>query len=112
MLIYKILKPEEWAQLERDGQTQGAPIDLADGFIHFSTADQAQATADLHFSGAHGLVLAAVDTDTLGDALKWEPSRGGDFFPHLFALLKRGDVVWCEPMPLVDGRHKMPDTMV
>ncbi len=112
MLIYKILRADEWAQLETDGQTQGAPIDVADGFVHFSTAAQAQATADLHFAGVEGLVLAAVDTYALGDALRWEPSRGGDLFPHLFALLKRSDVVWCKPMPLVGGKHKMPDAMV
>ncbi len=112
MLIYKILRPEEWAYLQRNGQSTGAPIDVADGFVHFSTATQAQATADLHFAGQDGLVLAAFDADALGDDLKWEPSRGGDLFPHLFAPLRHSDVVWCQPMPLVDGRHQMPDEMV
>ncbi|MEO0358609.1 MAG: DUF952 domain-containing protein [Pseudomonadota bacterium] len=111
MLIYKIFRAQEWDALATQGETLGAPIDLADGFIHFSTADQAQTTADLHFSGVQGLVVAAVDTAPLGDTLKWEMSRGGAEFPHLFAALKRDQVVWVKDLPLVDGRHQFPAEM-
>lgn len=109
MLIFKIFRPEEWAQLQDQSQTHGAPIDLADGFVHFSTADQAVETAAKHFAGAEGLVLLALDADTLGPALKWEVSRGGAHFPHLYAPLRLSDVLWCKPLPLVDGRHRFPD---
>lgn len=112
MLIYKIFRADEWRDLQAKGETLGAPIDLADGFVHFSTATQAQTTADLHFTGVEGLVVSAIETDRLGDALKWEVSRGGDKFPHLFAPLKLTDVVWTKPLPLVDGVHKFPDDMV
>ncbi|MGB0800098.1 MAG: DUF952 domain-containing protein [Planktomarina sp.] len=108
MLIYKIFRADEWDHLKTNGDTAGAPIDLADGYIHFSTGGQAQETADKHFAGAVDLVLAAVDTAQLGDALKWEVSRGGAEFPHLYARLRLADVSWCDPLPLVDGRHKFP----
>lgn len=109
MLIYKIFTAGEWAALERDGETRGAPVDLADGYIHFSAADQAAETAAKHFSGRGDLVLAAVDADRLGPALRWEPSRGGALFPHLYAPLRRGAVVRAAPLPLgPDGRHVFP----
>lgn len=109
MLIYKIFRPDEWAELRDIGQTAGAPIDLADGFVHFSTAEQASETAAKHFAGEDGLVLLAVETEALGDALKWEVSRGGDLFPHLYAPLRLSDIAWHKPLPLVDGRHAFPD---
>ena len=105
MLIYKILRADEWAQLQAAGATQGAPIDLADGFIHFSTAATVEKTVALYFAGIEGLVLVAVEGDGL-DALKWEPSRGGDLFPHLFRDLTMADVVWSRPLPIVDGVHE------
>ena len=109
MLIFKILAAEEWAALEADGATDGAPVDLADGFIHFSTAEQAAETAAKHFAGRDGLVLAAVEADALGDALRWEPSRGGALFPHLYRALRRDEVVWARPLPLgADGAHVFP----
>ncbi|MGB0412656.1 MAG: DUF952 domain-containing protein [Pikeienuella sp.] len=109
MLIYKIFARDEWAALDADGQTAGAPIDLADGYIHFSTAAQARETAAKHFAGRDGLVLAAVEAEKLGDALRWEPSRGGALFPHLYALLHRADVEWSRPLPLgADGVHVFP----
>ncbi|MEJ6395454.1 DUF952 domain-containing protein [Gymnodinialimonas sp. 2305UL16-5] len=111
MRIYKILRPEEWATLERDGETAGAPIDLADGFVHFSTAEQAAETAAKHFAGVEGLVLAALEADDLGDDLKWEPSRGGALFPHLYGPLRLADVIWHAPLPVVDGAHLFPDNM-
>ena len=111
MLIYKILRLDEWNALQAQGETHGAPIDVADGFIHFSTAEQARETADKHFAGAEGLMLAALDADRMGDALKWEPSRGGALFPHLYGPLRLSDVVWCDALPLRDGRHVFPERM-
>ena len=110
MLIYKILTADQWATLDDAGETAGAPVDLADGYIHFSTAEQAAETAAKHFAGQGGLMLAAVKADALGDALKWEPSRGGALFPHLYAALKRAHVVWAKPLPIGDdGAHVFPE---
>jgi len=108
MLIYKIFRADEWAQLQAAGVTAGAPIDLADGFIHFSSAATVARTAELYFAGVDGLVLVAVEADGL-DALKWEPSRGGDMFPHLFRDLTLSDVVWSRPLPMMDGVHQFGD---
>jgi uncharacterized protein (DUF952 family) len=112
MLIYKILRASEWDTLQSDFVTFGAPIDVADGFIHFSTADQARETAAKHFAGQTDLILAAVDTLYLGDNLKWEVSRGGAEFPHLYRALALTDVVWTAPLPLGKAGHVFPDTMV
>ncbi|ETX30192.1 hypothetical protein RISW2_18570 [Roseivivax isoporae LMG 25204] len=107
--MYKIFRAAEWQALEAEGSTRGAPVDLADGYIHFSTADTVAETAAKHFAGAEGLVLAAVDAETLGDALVWEPSRGGALFPHLYDALARDAVLWSRPLPLgPDGRHVFP----
>jgi len=108
MLIYKILRAEEWASLKTEGRTTGAPIDVADGFVHFSTADQATETAAKHFSGAEGLMLLALEAENLGDALKWEPSRGGALFPHLYGPLRLEDVLWHKPLPLGPQGHIFP----
>ena len=110
MFIYKILRAEDFAALDRDGETAGAPVDLADGYIHFSTAAQVAETAARHFAGADDLVLAAVEAGPLGAALKWEPSRGGDLFPHLYRRLRRSDLAWIAPLPLgQDGTHRFPE---
>ncbi len=111
MLIYKIFRADEWATLQRDGETAGAPVDLADGFVHFSTAAQASETASKHFAGIDGLVLLACDADALGEDLKWEVSRGGAEFPHLYRKLRLQDVLWCDPLPLIDGVHQFPTRM-
>lgn len=108
MLIFKIFRADEWAALRRDGETLGAPIDLADGYVHFSTAPQAAETAQKYFADVDGLMLVAVDTDTAGEALKWEASRGGALFPHLYRKMLMADVVWAQPLPLVDGTHQFP----
>lgn len=108
MIIYKIFRAAEWDDLRRMGETAGAPVDRADGFVHFSTRDQAPETAARHFSGAEGLMLVAVDSDRLGTALKWEPSRGGALFPHLYRSLLLSDVIWAQPLPLADGTHVFP----
>ena len=109
MLIYKIFRAHEWDHLQAAGETAGAPIDLADGFIHFSTAEQLRETARRHFGGADDLVLAAIDTARLPEALKWEKSRGGADFPHLYAPLPLAAVSWARPLALVDGAHVFPE---
>lgn len=104
-LIYKIATSQEWQAAKTSGQYTGAPVDLADGFIHFSTAEQARETAAKHFAGQDGLVLVALDADTLGAALKWEPSRGGALFPHLYRPFRIDEALWAKPLPLVSGAH-------
>jgi len=84
---FKILTATQWAQFEADGVFQGAPVDLADGYIHLSTQDQVQGTLDKHFAGQHGLVIAEVDLTALTELIKWEPSRGGALFPHIYGHL-------------------------
>ena len=108
MLIYKIFLADQWAALRRDGSTDGAPIDIADGYVHFSTAQQAPETAAKYFAETEGLMLVAVEADAAGDALKWEPSRGGALFPHLYRRMQMDDVVWAQPLPIVDGAHQFP----
>lgn len=100
MMIYKILRAREWAQLRADGETAGAPVDVADGFVHFSTAPQLPETLRRHFAGEAGLHLIACDADALGDALRWEPSRGGALFPHLYRVLRLSDVRFDRPVAL------------
>ena len=108
--IYKICSVELWREAERAGLFAGAPVDLADGFIHFSTAAQVAETATKHFAGVTGQVLAAVDAGTLGEALIWEPSRGGALFPHLYGSLPMAAVLWVKPLLLgADGRHVFPE---
>lgn len=111
MLIYKIFRSPEWADLRDNGETQGAPIDITDGYVHFSTAEQAAETAAKHFTGEDGLMLLALYSEALGEALKWEPSRGGALFPHLYRSLKLDDVAWSKPLPLVDGTNQFPEDM-
>jgi uncharacterized protein (DUF952 family) len=107
-MIYKILRGPEWAQLRAAGESAGAPVDVADGYVHFSTAEQAAETAAKHFAGVEGLMLVAVAVDRLGEALKWEVSRGGALFPHLYREMRLSDVAWAQPLPLVDGVHQFP----
>jgi len=85
--LYKIVEASAWEAAIQAGTFVGAEIDLKDGYIHLSTAAQAAQTARLHFAGREGLMLVAIDAEVLGDALKWEPSRGGDLFPHLYGAL-------------------------
>lgn len=105
MLIYKIFRDDEFRVLQETGRTAGAPVDLADGFVHFSRGDQVRETAAKHFRGEDGLRLLAVEADTLGDALRWEASRGGDLFPHLYRELRIEDVLWHKPLVLENGVH-------
>ncbi|MBI5201816.1 MAG: DUF952 domain-containing protein [Elusimicrobia bacterium] len=92
-MIYKLLRPAEWEALAASGSFAGSPDDVRDGFIHFSTAAQVKETAAKHFANAPELVLAEIDDSALGTALKWEPSRGGQLFPHLYAALPAAAVV-------------------
>lgn len=109
-LIYKICRADEWREAARARLFRGAPVDVRDGFIHFSTAAQVAETAARHFAGAGDLVLVAVDAARLGDLLKWEPSRGGALFPHLYGVLSLDAVLWSKPLPLgADGLHVFPE---
>jgi uncharacterized protein (DUF952 family) len=109
MMIYKICPAALWREAERDGVFRGAPVDQADGYIHFSTAEQVQETATKHFAGQTDLLLIAVDADSLGDALRWEPSRGGQLFPHLYGELPVSAACSIAPLRLDrSGRHAFP----
>jgi uncharacterized protein (DUF952 family) len=108
--IYKICEQVLWRSAEAVGQFRGSPDDVRDGFIHFSTAAQLVGTAAKHFAGQSGLILAAVDADMLGTELKWERSRGGELFPHLYAPLPLRAVCWVRPLPdEVDGARPLPE---
>jgi uncharacterized protein (DUF952 family) len=110
--IYKICERALWEAAERSGVFAGAGVDARDGFIHFSTAAQVRDTAAKHFAGAADLMLIAVDADALDGALKWEASRGGDLFPHLYAALALTAVIWAKPLPLgADRRHVFPELL-
>jgi uncharacterized protein (DUF952 family) len=109
-LIYKICPKALWREAERAGVFAGALIDTQDGYIHFFTAAQVRETAAKHFGGQRDLLLVAVEAAALGDALRHEPSRGGDLFPHLYASLPLSAVRWVKPLPLgPDSRHAFPD---
>ncbi len=108
MLIFKIFREAELAVLLREGETLGAPVDLADGFVHFSTAEQLAETAARHFASEGELWVLATEADRM-DALKWEPSRGGVLFPHLYRALRLSDLIWVRRMPLGPGGHILPE---
>lgn len=109
-VVYKIVPDTLWQQARQTGVFHGASIDLTDGFIHLSTAEQSKETATRYFAGQDGLLLVAIDGDVLGDKLLFEPSRGGDLFPHLYAPLPLSAVLWEKPLPLgPDGVHLFPE---
>ena len=104
MRIYKILPRAEWTAAVAAGRFEGSAVDHQDGYIHFSTAVQARETARRYFTGLADLVVLEVEGDDLGAALKWEPSRGGDLFPHLYGDLAASDVKAVHEAPLdTDG---------
>lgn len=109
MQIFKIFLRPEWDAFRVAGQTAGAAIDLADGYIHLSTAAQVAETAAKYFAAHSDLVLVAFASDALGEALKWEPSRGGALFPHLYRRLLLADVVWDKSLPLGATGHIFPE---
>ena len=110
-VIYKICPASEWREAAgRAGAFAGSAVDRRDGFIHFSTAEQVHETAARHFAGQADLVLVSVDADRLGDRLRWEPSRGGALFPHLYGDLPVQAVLWAKPLPdETDGRRALPE---
>jgi uncharacterized protein (DUF952 family) len=108
--IYKIVTAQDWMKAEKFGLFKGSDHDLRDGFIHFSSGPQLRATAERYFRGQERLILVAADAAMLGEALKWEVSRGGENFPHLYGPLPMSAIVWTKPIPLgPDGRHCFPD---
>jgi beta-hydroxylase len=98
-VAYKVLSSNEFTQWQDDGTFTGSPVDLADGFIHLSTVDQMSETLQKHFIGQPGLVIATIDLALLGDAVRWEPSRGGALFPHVY-----GDM----PIAAMTGFERLP----
>ena len=112
LLIYKICPESLWREAENAGVFAGAPVDLADGYIHFSTGAQARETAARHFAGQDELLLIAVDPQRLGSALRYEPSRGGALFPHLYATLDPKQVRWIAPLRLGENGHVFPEDVL
>ncbi|MGB8278623.1 MAG: DUF952 domain-containing protein [Methylovirgula sp.] len=109
-LIFKIVPEQLWREAEAQGAFKGSAVDQADGFVHFSTAEQARETAAKHFAGQDDLLLVAIDPEKLGEALRYEPSRAGALFPHLYAPLPFTAVAWVKVLPLgEDGQHIFPD---
>jgi uncharacterized protein (DUF952 family) len=109
-IIYKICPASAWREAERSGVYAGSADDARDGYIHFSTAAQVPATAAKYFTGQQGLFLIAVDAGALGEALRWEPARGGDLFPHLYGELDFDAVLSVTDLPLrADGSHVIPE---
>ena len=109
--IYKILRLDEWAELSAKGQTNGAAIDLQDGYVHFSTAETVRETAQKYFADEGDLKLLAYDDAAFGEALKYEPARGGVLFPHLYAPLILADALWVADLPRDGATHKFPDEL-
>ena len=109
-LIYKILSTSSWRDALESCAFTGAPVDIADGYIHFSTAEQVKETAAKHFADQRDLVLLAIDTSRLrADELKWEVSRGGALFPHLYGTLDISAVRWAKPLPWNGTQHEFPE---
>jgi uncharacterized protein (DUF952 family) len=108
---YKILTADQLSALEQDGSFAGSPVDLEDGYIHLSTADQLEETIRKHYAGQDGLQLVAIDLDALGDAVKWEPSRGGALFPHIYGSITLDVVVAYSALQYEpDGPIRLPIT--
>jgi len=107
-VLYKIMSRQEWETAQADGIYKGSEVDRRDGFIHLSASHQVRATAQKHFFGKADLLLLSVREETLGKTLKWETSRGGDLFPHIYGALPLNAVSEVIPLPLVNGVHKFP----
>lgn len=108
-MIYHMCRADEWEAANATGAYAGSSQDKADGFIHFSTAGQIVESARRHRAGQEGLLLLAIDPAVLGDRLKWEPSRGGALFPHVYGTIDPRESAWVKPLPLgEDGEHVFP----
>jgi uncharacterized protein (DUF952 family) len=107
-LLFKILTAAEWAEALAQGSFTGSALDRKDGFIHLSAAHQARETAARHFTGREGLVLAAFEEGRLRNVM-WEPSRGGDLFPHVYGAIDPTSAAWVKELPVIDGVHRFPD---
>jgi uncharacterized protein (DUF952 family) len=107
-LIYKICGRAEWRAAEGQGRYEGSALDRADGFIHFSGPQQVRETAARHFADRSDLYLVAYEAEALGSKLKWEPSRGGDLFPHFYGVLATADALWAKPLPFSPTGHIFP----
>lgn len=109
LFAFKLLRPEEWTAWRESGLFTGSPVDLADGYIHLSAREQVRETAAKWFADVDPAILVMVDLPALGDTVKWEPSRGGALFPHLYGDLPLNAVRWAVALPLKpDGRHVFP----
>jgi uncharacterized protein (DUF952 family) len=110
LIVYKICPASLWQEAEKAGRFEGSPVDRVDGFIHFSTGEQVPETFARHFAGLADLVLVAVDAERLGHALRWEPSRGGELFPHLHGPLLTSAVLSVRSILLApDGLPALPE---
>jgi uncharacterized protein (DUF952 family) len=106
--VYKVISAEGWRQAKQAGVFTGAAIDLADGYIHLSADSQVEETARRHFSGQKDLLLVAFEADIL-KKLKWEPSRGGALFPHVYGTIDPHAALWARPLPFRDGMFEFPE---
>lgn len=106
MLIYKIFRPSEWAALQATGESAGAPIDLVDGYVHFSTSAQVAGTLSKHFADEGDLVLLACEAHDMGTDLRWEVARADQLFPHLYRPIRLTDVIWHRSMPKTPTGHQ------
>lgn len=107
-VLYKIIDAMAWKQAEADGVFHGAAIDLKDGYIHFSTVAQVRETARLHFAGVYNLLLVAIDESVVAGHLKWEASRGGQMFPHVYGVIDPRQILWTKPLPWDGVIHVFP----
>lgn len=112
LMIYKILRQNEWMELKSRGSTSGAPIDVQDGYIHFSTASQVAETTEKYFKGLEDLFIAAVDDSKISDELIWEPARNNQLFPHLYRNLQLTEIIWCKALKLRNGKHVLPSKII
>jgi uncharacterized protein (DUF952 family) len=106
--LYKIMPSQQWENAKASGIYEGSEVDVRDGFIHLSAAHQVRATAERHFGGQPDLLLVCVNAEALGDSLKWEVSRGGALFPHIYGTLPLSAVTEVTVLPLLNGAHQFP----
>ena len=107
-ILFKIVDAGVWGEAVARGVFSGATIDVRDGYIHLSTSVQTKETARLHFAGVSNLLLVAIDEHTLADDLKWEPSRGGQLFPHVYGVIDPAQILWAMPLPWDGAAHVFP----